>query len=584
MLYKRLPELPGVYRFFDADKKILYVGKAKNLRRRVASYFQRTKDLEASKQIMVKAIADIDHTVTGTELEALLLEATFIKQFHPPYNVVLRDDKNFLYIKVTLKDEFPTVVAVRRVTHDGSRYFGPFPSAMTARQSIALLKRLFAFRTCEPHQGKACFDVHLHRCLGPCADRITAEQYRNAVVEPILNFLAGNTSSVIQMLTEQMKAAAAAKEFERAATLRDRLKAVRQVTARQAMISATKEMYDVVGMKRDRDWAAVNVFSVRGGKLMGKKNFLLMQPDSAKDHEILDGFLAQYYPHSPDRPPLVYIGTSPKANADLEKALGMHIKQAQRGTKRRLLQLADTNAAEYLERRKHEWLLEQNRARQAEEELMRALKLPKLPRRIETYDISNNQGKHAVGSMVVFENGKPLNSDYRRFTIRRKQSPDDFAMMAEMLERRLLEHDWPLPDLFLIDGGKGQLSAVFAVFRKLNVSAPLASLAKQEEEIFLPGRSQSIILPRQSPALFLVQRMRDEAHRFAITFYRSKHRKTLRQSVLDDIPGIGPKTRRTLLRKFGSVASLRSADKAAIENLIGPAKAKLVVAALHPKH
>ncbi|MFH1171353.1 MAG: excinuclease ABC subunit UvrC [bacterium] len=566
---KRLPEKPGVYIYHDLRDTVLYVGKAKNLKKRVASYFQQTDVLEPSKQLMVKKIARIDFIMTDTEIEALLLEATLIKKYHPPYNIILRDDKDFLYIRVALEEEYPTVVATRRVAARGSRYFGPYTSAAAARATVRLLKRVFAFRTCMPHRVKPCFDMHLGRCLGPCADAITPAAYRRRVVQPILGFLAGRSEEVIRRLRTQMQAEAKRKNFEQAARIRDRLFAIEKTTERQKMIAPRRDQFDVASITRDRDWAVVNLFQIREGKVLHKQDVLLEQPPETPDAEILDAFFSQFYALAADRPKVVIVRELPKNAKTIKRLLGITLSAPRRGRKRQLVVLGEVNAREYLERRKDEWLSDVERSRKALEGLTKALALPLVPRRIEAFDISNIQGTHAVGSMVVFENGQPKKSDFRKFTVRLKQRPNDVAMMAEIVRRRLQRSDWPRPDLILLDGGKGQLAAVLRVLKDAKEPPAVVALAKREEELFLPHHAEPILLPRASAELFLIQRIRDEAHRFAITFFRGKHQKSVARSLLDDVPGIGPATKRLLLRRFGSLVHIRQASDNELAKLIG---------------
>lgn len=577
---QHLPDKPGVYVFRDVKGKILYVGKAKLLKRRVLSYFQKKNSLEPSKQIMVTKIADLDYTVTDNETEALLLESTLIKKHLPPYNIILRDDKSFLYIKIPLAEEFPTVTLTRRVVHDKSRYFGPYTSAMAVRQTLKMLKNIFQYRTCTPHQGKPCFDVHLHRCLGPCYDAISREQYRKRVVEPIIDFLTGKSGDIAQSFRTQMADASKNKEFERAAVLRDRALALERVTQQQKVITPGFRNFDIVSLARDRDWAAINLFPVRHGTLLQKQNFLMQQLPDSPDTDIVSAFLEQYYPRAVDKPKTVFVPIKLNGVRDMERTLQLELKVPERGKKRQLLKMGNENAKDYLERKRATWLADTNRSRLALERLSKALGLGKIPDRIECYDISNNQGIHAVGSMVVVERGLPAKNEYKKFSIKISGKPDDFAMMAEMVTRRLKHDDWKKPDLIILDGGKGQLSTVWNATKNLRKGIPIIALAKREEELFLPGLTQPVMLPRGSEELFLVQRIRDEAHRFAITFYRNKHGKATVKSVLDEISGIGPKTKKLLIKKFGSVKGIREASEAEVVKVVGTKKAKVLLESL----
>ncbi len=570
---QHLPNKPGVYVFRDAKERVLYVGKAKNLKKRVSSYFRKKNNLEPSKNIMVGKIADIDYTVTSTEVEALLLEATLIKKHGPPYNVILRDDKYFLYIKITLADEYPTVLAVRRVSHDKAKYFGPFTSGLAARSTLKLLKQLFQYRTCTPHQGKPCFDVHLHRCAGPCADAISPEDYQRLVVQPILDFLHGKAGDIEKRFAAEMRAAAKKMDFERAAVLRDRLRAISKVTEQQKVIAPNFERFDVVSLARDRDWAAINLFPVRVGKLQQKQNFILHQPPETKDTEIVASFLEQFYPRAMDKPKTIFVGKTLPDQQHLGRLLGVKIAVPKRGRKYQLWKLGNENAQDYLERRRATYLADANKARLALERLSQALGLGKIPERIECFDISNIQGVNSVGSMIVFEHGLPEKKEYKKFSLSISGKSDDFKMMAEVVTRRLKHEDWKKPDLIILDGGKGQLSTVLNTTKDLRKGIPIIALAKREEELFLPGIAEPVMLPRGSEELFLVQRIRDEAHRFAITFYRKKHGKETVKSLLDEIPGVGPKTKKLLLRRFGSVSGIREAGQQELEKVVGKKKA-----------
>ncbi len=574
---KLLPDKPGVYVFRDAKEHVLYVGKAKNLKKRVLSYFRKQNHLEPSKNIMVGKIADIDYTVTDSEVEALLLEATLIKKHAPPYNIILRDDKYFLYIKITLADEYPTVLAVRRVSHGKAKYFGPFTSAQAVRNTLKLFKVLFQYRTCTPHQGKPCFDVHLHRCTGPCADAISPEEYRKQVVQPILDFLHGKAGDIEKHFAEEMQTAAKRKDFERAAVLRDRLRAISKVTEQQKVVAPNFERFDIVSLARDRDWAAINLFLVRVGKLQQKLNFILHQPPETKDADIVASFLEQFYPQAVDKPKTIFAGSTLPDQQHLGRLLGVKIAVPKRGRKYQLWRLGNENAQEYLERRRATYLADANKARLALERLSQKLGFGKIPNRIECFDISNIQGTNAVGSMVVFERGLPEKKEYKKFSVSISGKPDDFKMMAEVVTRRLKHADWEKPDLIILDGGKGQLSTVLNATKGLRKGIPIIALAKREEELFLPGISGSIVLPRGSEELFLVQRIRDEAHRFAITFYRSKHGKAATKSLLDEIPGIGPMTKKLLLKQFGSVKEIRKTTEKEIATVIGAKKAKVLL-------
>lgn len=527
----RLPDRPGVYRFFGADGNLLYIGKAKALKKRVQSYFRENAFLDASKQRMVKRIASIETTLTANEAEALFLEATLIKKHKPPFNILLRDDKKFAYIHITLDEEFPTAELSRGIRSSKGRYFGPYLSSRSVRGTLKLLKHLFRFRACQPHRGRPCFDYHLGRCAGPCDDRIAPAEYHATVVAPIIRFLQGDTRTVIKDLRSQMQAAAYKRQFEFAGRLRDRIRDVERIAERQAVVGSRREHHDIASIASHRTWAAVNLFLVRNGTLIDQRRFMVMKPEETSEPEALGGFLEQFYALSAERPKNVLTSIDIPNAAILSSLLHMVVKRAQRGKKRRLATTGTENARMWLEDQLAKQLDDENKARRALEGLMKAVGLSKRPKRIECFDISNIHGKHAVGSMVVFENGRPEKSKYRKFTIRSKTRPDDPSMMAEVVARRMAHSEWRMADLIILDGGKGQLSIVRHALRARKDVPPMVALAKREEEIFLPNRSSPILLPQNNDALFLLQRIRDEAHRFAITFYRTKHRKEIIQKA-----------------------------------------------------
>lgn len=527
----RLPDKPGVYRFFGARGELLYIGKAKALKKRVQSYFRKNATLEASKRRMVTRVRKIETTITANEAEALFLEATLIKKHKPPYNIVLRDDKSFAYIHIPVHEEFPTVELTRRVRSDRGRYFGPYLSSRSVRGTLKLLKHLFLFRTCRSHRGRPCFDFHLGRCTGPCDDRITPDAYRQTVVTPIIRFLTGDTNGVLKNLREQMNAAAFNRQYEFAARLRDRIRDVEHIAERQAVVGSRSEHYDVASIASHRTWAGVNLFLVRNGALLDQRRFMISKPLDTSDSEALGKFIEQYYALSAERPKNILTALPVPHAKRLGTLLHASLHEAQRGKKRRLAVTGTENAKQWLEDRLATQLDDENKARRALEGLMAAINLPKRLKRIECFDVSNIHGKYAVGSMVVFVNGRPEKSQYRKFTIRSKVRPDDPAMMAEVLTRRMRHTEWPTANLIILDGGKGQLSVVHRALAKTKTVPPLMALAKREEEIFLPNRAASIRLAHDSDALFLLQRIRDEAHRFAITFYRKKHRKSIMQNA-----------------------------------------------------
>ena len=616
-----LPALPGVYLMKSASGSILYVGKAASLRNRVRSYFQTPYGKELRIQAMVRHIADFEFIVTESVQEALLLENLLIKQHKPFYNARLKDDKTYPYIKIDLAEEFPQVYFTRRVLADGARYFGPFASAGSVRKTMDLLKKLFPYRSCTKvitgNDERPCLEYHIHRCVGPCIGAVDAGGYAE-VIRQVLRFLEGDSESVEMELRVHMERASEALEFERAAALRDQLRAIESVSQNQKVVSNRNEDADVIALAYDKGEAWVELFRVRRGKLIGRDHFVMEGGEAEDEPALLEHFVQQFYEASTDVPAALLVQHDIE-NADaIAEWLGgkrgrrVAIYRPQRGEKRQLVQMAAANAAEALTQRRIQWLHESDKVLQALMELQEALNLPELPRRIECYDISNIQGTNSVGSMVVFENGRPKNAHYRRFQIKGVSGVDDYASMQEMLRRRFRRlgeqrrseaeaaADAPLPatadaadspdappdegasqnsfgfvpDLVIIDGGKGHLNAAQQVFLELGLTdIPLCSLAKREEEVFLPHMPEPVLLPRRSQGLYLVQRLRDEAHRFAITYHRQRRSRAATRSRLDDAPGIGPKRRRELIRRFGSAAGVRAASVEEIASVRGMSRA-----------
>lgn len=573
---RALPTRPGVYLFKSDTGKVLYVGKAARLRHRVRSYFGTPHALAPKTRSMVSEAQDLDFIVTDTEQEAIILENNLIKRHHPAYNINLRDDKSFPYIKVCLNEEWPRVFSTRRFENDGGRYFGPYASARSVRKTLSLLKGLF--RYCSPRgvitatRPRPCFDFHIHRCLGACSGEISNEEYREAIGRVVL-FLEGKQEVVIRDLRRRMADAGAALEFEKAALLRDQIEAVRSVSEEQKIVSPTRNDEDVIAVARERDLSCALIFSIRGGKLIGKEQFIL---DGTRDEElgqILASFIQQYYGRASYVPSLIALQTEPN---DVQMISGwlasrrgskVALKVPQRGERRRLVSMVAENAAQSLEQMKAKWMADTGKTGAALMELSSNLHLPSPPRRIECYDISDIRGTSAVGSMVVFDNGRPRSSSYRRFKIECVAGVDDYAMMREVLRRRfkrLGQNDgssWAArPDLVVIDGGRGHLSAALEAVSGLGINdLRIISLAKENEEVFLPGVLQPLVLPRNSQALYLLQRIRDEAHRFALSYHVKLRRKTSFSSVLD-VPGIGPKRRKALVNRFGTIRSIRDAS------------------------
>jgi excinuclease ABC subunit C len=605
---KRLPDRPGVYLMKDARGMVMYVGKAQRLRNRVRSYWQKQSYGPESQLIrsVIDRIADIDYTLTDSVSEALLLEINLVKRYRPRYNVRLKDDKSYPFIKITWADDFPRIERTRKLPADGSRYFGPYASATSVDEAMSLIRRLFPFRTCtlDIHEGKKaierpCLLYHIKRCQAPCVGYVGKAEYR-AQIEQIERFLEGRQEAVAKELRRQMESASEATEYERAGALRDKVKAIERTMESQKMAAHASTEEDVLGLARQDTQAAVQLFAVRGGKMVGRDVYLLDAPRESEDATVLAGFVQQYYERATSIPPAILVPCLPDDAADLEGFLSgrrgsaAHLRVPQRGEKKELLELAARNAAETLAREHARWLADQGKTLTALEELAEALDLPAPPLRIECYDISNFQGAQSVGSMVVFEEGRPRTGEYRRFRIKDVSGPNDYASHQEVLRRRFKrarsgeegneeELQWRLPDLVVIDGGKGQLSTAKEVLDDLGYhDLAVVGLAKEREEIFTPAREQAVLLPTTSPALYLMQRLRDEAHRFAITYHRSLRAKAATRSAFDDLPGVGPKRRAALLRVFGSAKRVREApvEQVAAVPGIGPALAAKIKAGL----
>jgi excinuclease ABC subunit C len=606
---KRLPDRPGVYLMKDARGDVLYVGKAQSLRQRVRSYWQkqtpRSGDIHRIREV-IDRVADVEVTEVDSVSEALLLENNLIKRYKPRFNVRLKDDKSYPYIKITLADDFPRVERTRKLPADGSRYFGPYASATSVDESMNLVRRLFPFRTCtidirdgERALQRPCLLYHIKRCQGPCIQAISKADYR-ADIEQVELFLEGRQETLVKALRQEMAAASDRQEYESAASLRDKVRAIERTMESQKMAAFARTDLDMIGLARQDNQAAVMLFILRDGKMIGRDVYLLDAAREASDDEVLASFLEQFYARATSIPREVYVpasvGESETIQAFLTERRGgpVHLRVPQRGEKRELQALATRNAEEHLAREQARWLADQGRTLRALEELADALGLPAAPLRIECYDISNFQGAESVGSMVVFEDGKPRTGEYRRFRIRTVEGPNDFASHQEVLRRRFRvartgeegneeARRWTMPDLVIVDGGRGQVSAAKAVLDELGLhDLPLAGLAKEREELFLPGRAEPIVLPTTSQALYLVQRLRDEAHRFAITYHRSLRDKRTVRSKFDDLPGVGPKRRRELLKVFGSIKRVREAPVEQIAAVpgIGRALAERIKATL----
>src|SRR6266516_943540 len=629
-----LPHKPGIYLMKDVEGTILYVGKAISLYNRVRSYFQESTDLSPKNRSMVAKVDDIEFLVVKNEVEALVLESNYIKQYRPKYNVLLRDDKNYPYIKVSLTEDFPRVYRVRSFQRDGNRYFGPYTNSGAVDATLDLLNKLFSFRTCrydasnwappregEPPTGwrqkllaRPCTQYYIHRCIAPCVAYATREEY-DAVIQQVILFLEGKHEEVVKSLQERMQKAAEELNFEEAARIRDRIKAVEQVLEKQRIIHTEgQDDQDVIALASSEDETCAQVFFFRSGKLVGREYFILQGTRDSSPGEVMSSFLQQFYEGSPHIPAEIIAEVEPDDRAMVlqwlkeKRGASVTMTAPKRGEKLRLVEMVKQNAKEVLEQQRIKWLTDSQKTQLALEELQEALNLAAPPQRIECYDISNTQGTNSVGAMVVFEAGRPKNSEYRRFKIKSVEGPDDFASHQEVLRRRFraasgrvaqasdpleenegentlqmeqevpLQHEWAIPALIIIDGGKGQLSAAMEVLQELHIDIPTVGLAKENEEIFIPGSPDPIILPRSSQGLYLVQRIRDEAHRFGITYHRKLRSERTFKSVLDEIPGIGPKRKKALMKHYGSVRAISAAsidDLAALNGMSRDAAARV---------
>ena len=561
-----LPDKPGVYLMRDVAGKIIYVGKAVNLKNRVRSYFQQ-RGLSPKTEALVARIQSFETIVTASEIEALILECNLIKKHRPRYNISLRDDKTYPFVKVTWSEEYPRVYPTRRVEKDGAKYYGPYASAGAMHETLALLKRLFPLRSCRSMDARRpCLEYHINRCLAPCAGMVDVETYRE-MVKTVCLFREGRSTEVEKDLKRRMLAAAEAMKFELAARLRDQLSAVRQVTEKQNIVTGAGDQ-DVLGLARLGNQSCVQVFFVRSGKMVGRDRFLLSGGETESDGDVLAAFVKQYY-NEVAFVPREILTPAPLPEQELlsewlseRKNGAVKLVTPQRGTKRELVQLAGENATEVLRQRSERDAALEGKRSAAMQELADRLEMAHLPQRIECFDISHIQGAETVASMVVFTDGEPDKSEYRRFKLRTVEgNPDDFASMQEVTLRRYREATEPLPDLIVIDGGKGQLSSALEVIRGVGLAEiPVIGLAKEYEHIFRENISEPLILPRHSEALRMVQHIRDEAHRFAIGYHRKLRAKRNMVSVLDHVRGIGAKRRQALWKHFGTIEKMRQAS------------------------
>ncbi|HMJ78005.1 MAG TPA: excinuclease ABC subunit UvrC [Iamia sp.] len=589
-----IPDAPGSYQFKDAHGRVIYVGKAKSLRQRLSNYFQNPRNMHARTAQMVASAETVEWIQVANDVEAFMLEYSLIKQHRPRFNVRLVDDKSYPFLAVTVGDQWPRPMVMRGKRRKGVRYFGPYAHAYAIRDTLDLLLRTFPLRTCSDNKfqsheklGRPCLQFHIEKCSGPCVGEVEKFEY-DGFVEELLSFLSGDTDDVVRRLEKDMQAAAADLEFERAARLRDRLTAVRKAIERQQMVVEKGEDLDVIGISEDELEAAVQVFFVRKGRVLGRKGFIIDKVEDLAEGELIGRILGELYQ---DEPPMGFPKTVlvPDDPDDLElyedfleeqRGSRVTIRTAQRGPKRVLAETVTRNATEELVRHRLKRASDHNSRAKALNELQEALQLPVSPLRIECYDMSHLQGTDYVGSMVVLEDGLPKKSEYRRFKIKTVPGNDDFAAMEEVLTRRLtaylVERQKPVseregrfsypPQLLLVDGGKGQLSVATRVLQELGLDEeiPTASLAKRFEEVYLPGQADPVRLPRQSEALYLLQRIRDESHRFAITFHRELRDKRMTKSVLDDIPGLGETRKKRLIKEMGGT---RAVQAAAVEDL-----------------
>ena len=587
---KNLPTKPGVYLFRSAADKILYVGKAVNLRARVRSYFHVSAQQAPKTRRLVRDIAAIEFIVSRSELEALLLENTLIKQHQPRYNVHLKDDKRYPYIKVHWQNPFPRVTTTRHILDDDARYFGPYTVASAAYQSLDTVRRFFPYLTCTRtitgQDERACLYYHIGRCAAPCIGAVSLEEYR-AIMKRLCDFLSGRTQSVIAQFRRQMQEASEAFDYEKAASLRDQIQAIEHIVEKQTVMSPDLADHDVIAFAREDSDACVQVFFIRGGRLIGREYFLLDGTDEEGDRAIVTSFIKQFYDQVSQVPPEILLPEEVDEVMIIrdwlcnKRGAGVVLKVPHRGQKRELVRMATENAAETLTHLRSQWHNDESRQNEALSQLQQAFNLPGPPLRIECYDISTLQGTNTVASMVVFVKGIAHKSDYRRFKIHGVEGQDDFASMQEVLHRRFKRmHDraygvveepggrktkpgaWNLlPDLLIVDGGKGQLNAALAVLDEFDLrdAIPVVGLAKREEALFVPDRGDPVLLPRNSQGLFLVQRIRDEAHRFAVTYHQKLRARQGITSQLEQIPGIGPQRRKHLLKEFGSLDAIRQA-------------------------
>lgn len=594
-----LPTATGVYLFKDSFGNILYIGKAKNLRGRVRSYFLDRKPVDAKTKALRKKIAEIDFIVTNSEMEALILEDSLIKQYQPRYNVQLRDDKSYPYIRVT-NEPFPRVLITRTVVRDGSKYFGPYTDAKQLRAFLKTLRSIFPFRSCtlplteeriQAGKFSLCIDYQIQKCDGPCEGKVSQQEYQG-MIQQVLRVLKGKVDEVLREIRQLIERLAAEKRFEEAARWRDRYHVLQKYAERQTVLSTEPIDRDVWGIAVGSDRCSLAVLRIRGGRLLSKNQFVLQNIQGYTSAELLQAGIEKYYLHSEDIPNEIFLPEELPEQATLQQYLEHTISHAVRffvpkkGEKAALIQMAQANAAYVLHQIELQKMRQTERVPEALIALRKDLQLEKVPFRIECFDNSHIQGSDFVAAVVVFVGGKPKKSEYRRYYIKTAENADDYQAMREVVYRRyrrLLEENLPLPDLIVIDGGKGQLSAALESLAALNIAVPIIGLAKRLEEIFLPGQSESLLLPKSSQSLRLLQRIRNEAHRFAITFHRKVRENRVFASELLDIPGVGEKTAKKLLLHFGSLHHVQGATLEQLATVVGKRQAERIYRYFHPQ-
>ena len=567
---KLIPHNPGVYLMKNSKGGIIYVGKAKNLKKRVSSYFNRNSFDLPRTEVLVSRIADLDYIVTRSEMDALILEDTLIKKHRPKFNVSLKDDKRYPYLKITMKEAFPRVVVTRSVDRDGSKYFGPYTEARSVRHTLMLLEKIFKLRTCtkyipkevkQENADRACLNFQINKCDAPCIGNVSYEDYRERIDQVIL-FLKGKTDAIISKLKEKMEQASIEQKFEKASGIRDQIMEISHISKKQIMSNQSLADADVIGIARFESACCSVILKIRDGKLIKKEHYFLENTDEANLQLIISRFITHYYNYREDIPSQLITQEVPDDNELLTELLKTKIYIPQKGDKKKLVDMAKHNAFLLVEEKRLAHIKSSQRTVFAVKELKEKLRMDKLPRKIAAFDVSNLYGEDAVASMVFFDNGKPKKNQYRRFKIKFVPGIDDYKMMNEAVTRylsHLKDKDVEMPDLILIDGGKGQLSAAHSALKKSKYGISLFSIAKRLEEIFKPGKHETIIIPKTSYALKLLQQIRDEAHRFAITYHKNLRDKKIQYSELDGIEGIGEKRKLLLLSYFGSVEKLRDA-------------------------